>query len=197
MAINRVPEFPVNKLFIERRSLRALSGEAITHEELMSLFEAAKWAPSSFDAQPWRFLYAHRDTPLWEMFFNLLNPSNQEWAVKAGVLMVIISRTKFKVFDSVNPSHALDAGAAWQNMALQGWMNGIIVHGIGGFDYVRARSALAIPAHFEILAMAAVGRPGNDAAHLNAKRQAQEETPTQRNPVSSFIAVGPFVESID
>ena len=84
---HRKPAYPIHSLFVDRWSPRAMSGEALSETELMTLFEAARWAPSCGNFQPWRFLYARRDTDFWPAFLDLLNPSNKVWAARAGALV--------------------------------------------------------------------------------------------------------------
>src|SRR3989338_8820933 len=95
MTTPRVPNYPINPLLLNRWSPRAMSGESLTEDELMSLFEAARWAPSSYNNQPWRFIYAKRDTMHWERLFNLLGDFNKSWTLKAAVLVVVISKKTF------------------------------------------------------------------------------------------------------
>ncbi len=109
----RKPEQAVDRFFLDRWSPRALSGEPIADKELLGLFEAAKWAPPSYNGQPWRFLYARRDTVNWPFFFNLLVEFNQGWAEDAAVLVVMISRTTFENSNQPCITHAFDTGAAW------------------------------------------------------------------------------------
>src|SRR6266576_4899396 len=97
------------------------------------LFEAARWAPSSFNAQQWRALYARRGTEHWETFFDLLVDANKAWAKNAAVLIVFISRKKFEHDEEPSITHSYDAGAAWENFALQGFHQGLVVHGMQGF----------------------------------------------------------------
>jgi nitroreductase len=186
---DRVPQHDVARFIVDRWSPRALSGESITHDELMSLFEAARWAPSSYNNQPWHFIYAYRDTPQWQTLFNLMVPFNQNWTQRAAVLMVIISRT---LFDNGKPSrtHSFDTGAACQNLALQGSYMGLVVLGMEGFDYDRARTALAIPNEYAVQAMFAVGRLG-DNTMLSAELQKREK-PSDRKPITTFIHEGKF-----
>src|SRR6202789_4424283 len=155
----RKPEHAVDKFFLDRWSPRAFSAEPIADKELLSLFEAAKWAPSGSNGQPWRFLYARRDTENWPLFFNLLVEFNQSWAKHAAVLVVIISRTTFEHNNKPCGTHAFDTGAAWGYFALQGSLRGLVVHGMAGFDYEKAKSELQIPDGYEVHAMAAVGKP--------------------------------------
>ena len=186
----RQAEFPIAQLMIDRWSPRAMSGESIEPEELMRLFEAARWAPSSFNAQQWRALFARRETEHWPTFFNLLVDANKVWAKDAAALVVFISRKSFEYNGEPSVTHAYDCGAAWENFALQGFSQGLVVHGMEGFDYDRARYELMIPAEFEIQAMAAVGRPGNPDS-LPEKLRAKE-TPNDRRKVRESVCEGRF-----
>jgi nitroreductase len=129
----RHADFPIEPMLLDRWSPRAMSGESISPDELMRLFEAARWAPSSFNAQQWRALYAHRDTQHWELFLNLLGEGNKTWAKNAAVLVVFISRTKFEYNEKSSRTHSYDSGAAWENFALQGFQQNLVVHGMEGF----------------------------------------------------------------
>jgi nitroreductase len=167
-----------------------MSGEEILPEELMPLFEAARWAPSSFNTQQWRALYARRGTEHWQTFFDLLVDANKAWAKNAAVLVVFISRKKFEHDEEPSITHSYDAGAAWENFALQGFHQSLVVHGMQGFDYERARKELRIPDEFQVEAMAAVGKPGPKES-LPEKLQARE-SPNDRRKVSESIFEGPF-----
>src|SRR2546423_1181070 len=186
----RKPDHPIEKLLLDRWSPRAMSGEEISHEELMRLFEAARWAPSSFNTQQWRALYAHRGREHWQTLLDLLVDANKAWAKNAAVLVVFISRRNFDHNDEPSVTHSYDCGAAWENFALQGFHQGLVVHGMQGFDYDRARKELKIPDEFHIEAMAAVGKPGEKEV-LPEKLQARE-IPSDRRNVSESIFEGPF-----
>ncbi len=184
------PDHQIESLLLDRWSPRAMSGEEISREELMRLFEAARWAPSSFNAQQWRALYARRGTEHWQTFFDLLVDANKVWAKNAAVLVVFISRKFFDHNDEPSVTHSYDAGAAWENFALQGFHQGLVVHGMEGFDYERARKELRIPDEFQVEAMAAVGKPGRKE-WLPEKLQARE-SPNDRRKLSDSIFEGPF-----
>ena len=186
----RTPDHDVLGVFTRRWSPRAMSGEAVGQDQLLRMFEAARWAPSSYNEQPWRFLYAHRDTPHWKTFFGLLGAPNQVWCEKAGVLVVIVTRTKFTHNGTPNRVAVFDAGSSWENMALQGVSMNLVVHGMAGFDYDRARTELSIPAEFEPCAMVAIGKPGL-VSDLPEKLRAAE-TPSSRRPITESIFEGPF-----
>lgn len=179
----------VDDIFINRWSPRAMSGEEIDETELFSLLEAARWAPSANNNQPWRFIYARRNTPHWNVFYNLLAEGNKVWAKNAAVLLVIISKT---TFDSGQPSrtHSFDAGAAWISFALQGSLNGLVVHGMQGFDYERAKAELKIPDEYQVEAMIAVGKKGK-TEELPAYLQ-EREFPSGRKTLLGIAREGKF-----
>jgi len=187
---HRQADHAIERLFLDRWSPRAMSGEAIPHEDLMVLFEAARWAPSSYNDQPWRILYAHRGSDHWPLFFDLLMDLTKVWARNAGVLLLFISHTMLSATGKVAKTNSFDTGAAWQNLALQATLKGYVVHGMQGFDYERARTALNIPDGYRVEAMAAIGKPGKkeDLPEELQKR----ETPNARRPLKDTICDGPF-----
>jgi nitroreductase len=186
----RKPGHAVDKLFLDRWSPRAMSGEAVGEEELLTLFEAARWAPSSYNNQPWRMLYARRDTEHWPVFLGLLVEGNQAWAKDAAVLVLFVSKETFDFNGQPYATHSFDTGAAWENLALQATLAGLVTHGMQGFDYERARTELRIPEGFRVEAMVAVGRPG-DPAKLPEQARAREQ-PSDRKPLSEITCEGPF-----
>jgi nitroreductase len=186
----RTPDHPVDKIFLDRWSPRAMSGEAIPEEAIMSLFEAARWAPSSYNNQPWRILYATRNGAHWQLFFDLLVPGNQVWAKNAGALLLFISKKTFTFNGKPCITHSFDTGAAWENLALQGWLAGYVVHGMQGFDYERACAALSIPDDYHVEAMIAVGLPASPEV-LPEQLQAKEG-PSDRRKLEETICEGPF-----
>lgn len=176
-----------------RWSPRAMSGEALTDVELLPLFEAARWAPSSFNGQPWRFLYAKRDTPEWNIFYNLLGDWNKAWTAKASVLILAVGRKNFEHNEKPSRTHGFDTGAAWENLALEGAQRGLVVHGMEGFDYDRARTELHVPDAFEIFAMIAVGKPGEKDDLPDNLREIEE--PSNRRPLAEMVKEGIFWNS--
>lgn len=179
----------IDSIFIDRWSARAMSGQAIPEAELMVLFEAARWAPSASNVQPWRMLYALRDSSHWPLFLGLLIEGNRRWAQQGAALVLFISKI---TLDDGRPSrtHLFDTGAAWENFALQGALRDLVVHGMQGFDHDRARSELKIPADFQVDAMAVVGKPGEVQQlpeHLRAREQ-----PSDRRPLAETVRAGLF-----
>ncbi len=181
---HREAEYPVDDIFINRWSPRAMSGDPVSKDELMSLFEAARWAPSSFNNQSWRLLYSLKGSDTWDTFFDLLLEGNKTWVKNAGALVVILSKTTFDYNGKPSKTHAFDSGAAWQNFALQGSINGLVIHGMQGFDYDKAKSELQIPGEYEVQAMAAIGKPGDPDDLPEALRE--KDIPSGRKNVSEI-----------
>jgi nitroreductase len=190
----RTSDHPIEKLFLERWSPRAFTGEPIPDETLASIFEAARWAPSSYNSQPWRFIYARRDTPGWDKFLGLLVEFNQGWAKNAAALVIVVSKTTMQPPGAPEPkpshSHSFDAGAAWQNLALQATALGWHTHGMVGFDMPRAAAELGVPEGYRVEAAIAIGKQG-DKSMLPAFLQ-EREAPSGREPVSAFAFEGGF-----
>lgn len=190
----REAQYAIDPLFTRRWSPRAFSEETIAEPALLGLIEAARWAPSGFNKQPWRFIYGRRGTPAWQPIFGTLSEFNGAWAQRAAALVVILSRTVWvppgKTETQPAASHAFDTGAAWASLAFQATLSGWHVHGIGGFDRDGLRVALGVPQEYEIHAIAAVGKLG-DKALLPESLQARE-SPNQRRPLSELAAEGTF-----
>lgn len=187
---NRTSEYPILPVILNRWAPRAFSQEPVSDTELMTLFEAARWAQSSFNNQPWRFLYARNGSAAWQTFLNLLVPANKEWAQNARVLIVVLSKKTFDYNNKPSRTHTFDTGAAAQNMAVQGASMGFVVHGMEGFDYDKARKELNIPADYDVEAMFAVGKLGNPA-DLSEKLR-EREKPSDRKPLKEIVFEGSF-----
>lgn len=190
----RKPEFPVDVQFIERWSPRAFTGEAIAESQLMSFLEAARWAPSSNNGQPWRFAYVLRNDPEWTALFSTLNANNQTWVGNASALVAVASSHLIAKSGSTefiaNAMHAFDSGAAWAYMALQAHLQGWAMHGIGGFDKLAGAAVLHLPENHTLHMLAAVGKRG-DATQLPDALQ-QRESPNDRKPLSTLSQRGSF-----
>jgi len=188
----RKPTYPINKLIVERWSPRAMSGEPMTDDELMPLFEAARWAPSSYNGQPWRFIYGRRDTSHWDKLFELLVEGNKEWVVDASVLVLVISRNLFTHNGKPCQTHSFDTGSAWENLALEGASRGLVVHGMQGFDYKEAKEVFELPDHFTVEAMIAIGKKGKKETLSESLQKI--EAPSNRLPLSQIVFEGNFKE---
>jgi len=190
----RETEHPVDDIFTRRWSPRAFDGSPLAESELLRLFEAARWAPSAFNAQPWRFLYALRGGPDWERFLDLLIPFNRSWAESASALIFVISDRHMRNPDgtpkSESHSHSFDAGAAWVSLALQATNDGLHVHGMTGIEMDKAAKELGVPEGFRIEAAIAVGRIGDPATLPEGLRE--REGPSGRMPLSQLAFAGNF-----
>lgn len=193
-ANSRTADHDVNEVFLERWSPRAFTEETIPEADLFSMFEAARWAPSSYNSQPWVFVYGRRGTPAFDTLLGLLIEFNQSWAKRAGALVVMASNSLMlppgaeKAVPS--HSHSFDAGAAWGSFALQGTMLGWHAHGMVGFDIPRAFAELDFPEGYRVEAAAAVGRLG-DKSILPEGLQ-KREVPSPRKPITDFAFEGKF-----
>ncbi len=186
---NRTTEYEINDQFLKRYSPRAFSGESISKDELMTLFEAARWAPSASNLQPWRFIYAMRGTPEFDKLFSFLIDFNKDWCKRASVLIVVVSyNLDFK--GNVSKSHSLTTGSAWENLALQASDMNLIAHGMEGFDYEKAKTELGIPENYSVEMMIAIGKHGK-VEDLPEQLQSRE-APSDRKPLSEIVFEGKF-----
>jgi nitroreductase len=188
--LNRESTYPILPLLLSRVSYRSFSDERLTEEELLSLFEAARWAPSSYNGQPWRFVYARRGDKEWDKFFNVLIDFNKSWCKNADTLVVVVTRNHFEHNDKPSPTARFDTGAAWMSLALEAHSKNITTHGMQGFDYERIKKDLNISDAFTVEAMIAIGKPGN-GENLSAETRARE-VPTTRKPLKEIVSKGTF-----
>ncbi len=186
----RNTHYKIDRIFTDRWSPRAMSGEKLARSELMSLFEAARWAPSSSNGQPWRFIYAERDTEHWERLFDLLNQGNQVWVKNAAALVVVISKNYFEDDGKPDRTSSFTTGAAFENLSLQGSMNNLVIHGMAGFDYNQAKEELQVPDGYTVEAMVAIGKPGK--VEDLPERLQKREHPSDRKPVEDLVMEGIF-----
>lgn len=190
VAEQRNPEHDIDPLFVNRWSPRAMTGEPLDEDEFLPLFEAARWAPSAYNNQHWRFVYATREDDEWETFVDLLTEGNRTWADDAAVLAVIVSKTTFDHNGEPAPVHSFDTGAAWENLALEGARRDLAVHGMAGFDYERAAEELDVPEEYEVEAMVAIGKR---APPETLPEDLQErEQPSDRKPLEEIVHQGGF-----
>lgn len=186
----RQPAHPVEPLFIDRWSPRSFTAEDVPDVVLLSAFEAARWAPSASNGQPWRFLLSRRGDASWIEFTGLLMPRNALWAAQASAMVLILSDRFVERRGEIveNVSHSFDTGAAWANFAHQALLLGWHTHGIGGFDRVAARERLGIPDQFAVEAMVALGRAGGlDGLHPDFHAS---ETPNDRRLLEETVFAG-------
>lgn len=193
MNAERQSTHPIQDFILSRHSSRAFSQERLSQEELMSLFEAARWAPSSYNNQPWRFVYARRGDAEWATFFNALVEFNQSWCKDADTLIVAVSRDNFEHNNKPAVTARFDTGAAWMNLATEAHARGFVAHGMQGFDYDAIKKNLNIPNGFTVEAMIAIGKQG-DPNNLPAELKAKE-TLSQRKPLEQIVSRGKFTFS--
>jgi nitroreductase len=193
-ASERTPDHPIDGLFHGRWSPRAFDGGEIPLDRLLGLFEAARFAPSGLNAQPWRFVYARRGTPEFERFLSLLSANNQVWSGRASALVALVSHKLVtypgKPEPVVSSSHSFDSGAAWAQLALQAHLWGYATHAIGGFDRARAKEVLGLPESFQTEIFIAIGRKG-DPSTLPEWAVAREK-PSDRKPITELVREGRF-----
>ena len=188
----RTADHDIDPIFLNRWSPRAFTGEPIPDEILMSMFEAARWAPSASNVQPWRFVYARRGSAEWEPLFDALMDMNQPWVANASVLAYILSDRYRRRRDrppAENRSHSFDTGAAWAYLALQAHHLGWAAHAMGGFHVDKAYEATgASEADYRIEAALAIGRL--TGAETLPESYRAREVPSGREPVESFVFEG-------
>lgn len=176
----------VHTLFKKRWSPRAFSDKPVAQDDLMSIIDAARWAASSTNEQPWRFIIATKDdAAAHAKLLSLLVPANQAWAQKAPVLILIATKKTFSHNQQPNRHSMHDAGAALAHIFLQATELGLHAHGMAGFDVQRAQSELGIPADFEPAAFVALGYLGSPDG-LTEAQQKTEAGPRQRKPISEI-----------
>ena len=186
-------ESPVIDLIRDRRSRRAYSQKPIEPEKIKSLFEAARWAPSSMNDQPWRYLYATRqDQPeLWEKLWDILNEGNKIWTKDAPLLVLSMARKHFTINGSINSSSKYDLGGANAFLSLQGTAMGLNIHQMGGYDRAKAISSFNIPDDFELGVILAIGYYG-DPESLPENLKMREVAPRLRRVQEEFVMNKPF-----
>lgn len=185
-------EAPVIDIIENRRSRRAYSHQPIEQEKIASLFEAARWAPSSMNEQPWVYIYATKDQPeLWNKIFDTLNESNQVWAKDAPLLIASITRKYFTRNQRLNTSAKYDLGAANAFLSLQASAFGLNVHQMGGYDAAKFKDNLNISEEYELGVIMAIGYPG-DANLLPENLKIREVSPRTRYLQSSFVINQPL-----
>lgn len=177
---------PIHRLIAARWSPRAFAERAVEPGKLRSLFEAARWAPSTFNEQPWRFLVATGEDPgWWERLLAFLTPGNAAWARRAPVLVASAYKTRLSRNDRPNRVAPRDLGAAEENLFLQAFAEGLVMHQMAGFDHERLEAEL-LPEGFRAGTMFAIGYLA-DPEVLEERFRERERTPRQRRPLKDFV----------
>jgi nitroreductase len=177
---------PVLGAIQQRRSRRAYADKSVEPEKINSLFEAARWAPSSLNEQPWFYIYATKDQGLWDKIFEVLREGNKVWARNAPLLILSLARKNFIRIESPNPSARYDLGAANAFLSLQAAHVGLNVHQMAGFDSGMAIKNLGIPDIYEPVILMAIGYLG-DVEMLPENLKARERAPRERYVVREFV----------
>jgi nitroreductase len=176
--------YPINDLIANRWSPRAFKAEAIPKEQIFSLLEAARWAPSSMNEQPWRFIYAQKGETAYDQMVDSLLPGNQSWAKEAPLLIATVIKTTFEGSKRVNHSAAHDMGLAVGNLSLQATAYGIGIHQMGGFDRARFNDHFDLSEDYQAITILAMGyygdpetldEPLKERELANRKRKSLEE----------------------
>lgn len=183
-------DHPLSEVVRNRWSPRAFGDKPLAPETLRSLFEAARWAPSSSNEQPWAYIVATKDDQ--ENFAKILStlvPFNASWAKEASALALAVSQLNFAASGKPNRNAFYDTGAASMQLSIEATMLGVVIHQMGGFDAEKARQAFEIPAGWEAIAAMAIGYPG-DPKSLSDPLHQREIAPRSRKPLSAFVMTG-------
>ena len=183
-------DHPILDLLARRWSPRAFSERAVDRETLASLFEAARWAPSSGNGQPWSFLVATKDNPAEHARLASVLVSGNAWAHKAPVLALSVA-TLDRAIDKPNRHAYHDVGLATENLVVQAHSMGLVIHMMAGFNVDKAREIFEIPAGYDPLTMIAIGYPGHPDS-LSEELRAKDLAPRQRKPIGEFVFSGKF-----
>lgn len=178
-------QYDIDPLILNRWSPRAYTGESIDDEVMRAIIEAGRLAPSCANAQPWRLIYAHRESHDWDPLFKLLMPGNQEWVKNCSVLMLFLSK-KLDNQGKDWKTQSFDTGAFWMSMALEAAKRGLPMHGMGGFDREAASKLFQTGEDYHVEAMAALGIPGKP--ELLSEKNQKRETISERKGIDEISA---------
>jgi nitroreductase len=189
---------PINELIASRWSGRAYdSTRSVTYDQIIALCEAARWAPSCYGDQPWRFIICNRNTdnPAWELAFSCLSEGNQDWAKDAPVLILAVADSIMSRTGKTNKWGQYDTGAAAMNICLQATESGLMVHQMGGFDSDQAKKKFSIPDQYTPMAMMAIGyqRPLEKISGVARERETAGRT---RHPIGNNFFDGKWDKAV-
>jgi nitroreductase len=186
----RTPKSEVDSMFTDRWSPRAFLSDPLPEQQIKSLFEAARWAPSCFNEQPWLFIYA-TDPEKRDQLVSALVPKNQRWAAKCPLLMFALARKNFGQGERENRHAPFDTGAAWFSLALQARRLGLYAHAMAGFNQDKAYEVLGVSKdEYHVMAAIAVGRKSESIDELPEDLRAMESPNTRKAP--SEVATDQF-----
>ncbi len=191
----------IHELIQKRQSAVAFTTQEVTQATLLQLFEAARWAASCFNEQPWHFIFGSKGNQKgnqkedFERLFSCLLPANQAWAKSASVLLLAIARHNFVYKERHNPHALYDLGQAVTQLSLQATHLSVNVHQMAGFDKTKARSELNIPDGYEPVAMIALGYPAK-IDDIDPELRDRATTPRTRKKLSDFLFQGRWGEAV-
>lgn len=186
----RTASHDIDPIYLKRWSPRSFLNKEVPESVLRSIFEAARWAPSAANMQPWHFVIARKEKDH-EKFLSFINENNVAWCKNAPVLIAVTSKMDSERFGD-NITHAFDTGAAWGFLALEATRQGLATHGMGGFDREQAKEVLQIPDNYAVQALIALGYRG-DKETLDEKFH-DREIPSNRKEADEFISEGIFIK---
>lgn len=198
MKKSAVTQTPIHDLLAARWSGRAYdASRSVSREQVISLLEAARWAPSCYGDQPWRFVVWDREQNMtaWQAAFDCLAPGNQGWVRDASVLLLVTADTLFNHNGQPNRWAQYDTGAAAENLCLQAEAIGLMAHQMGGFDPDRIRAVAGVPGQYTPMAMLSVGYPA-DPATFSDEVSERENTPRKRRPLGELFFDGGWAKPI-
>jgi len=187
-----VTQVPIHDVIANRWSGRAYDPtRPVTNDQVLALLEAARWAPSCFGDQPWRFVVCNQSTDLeaWQCAYDALVPGNQAWAVHAPLLILVCADTLFAHNQKENRWGGYDTGAAAENVCLQATSMGLMAHQMGGFDVNKARASFGVPAQFTLMAMLSIGYAAPTETLTDEQRE-RELSPRTRKPLGELFYSG-------
>jgi nitroreductase len=194
-----ITQVAINDTVANRWSGRAYNPEKmVSHDDLIALLESARWAPSCFGDQPWRFIVCNKntDSQSWQQGFSCLAESNQLWAKDAPLLFVVCADSLFSHNLQPNRWAQYDTGAASENLCLQASSMGMMAHQMGGFNATAARIAFAIPDQFTLMAIISVGYPA-DSASLTPEVLSRETAARKRKPLNELFFTSSWGRALD
>ena len=180
----RQPTHPITHQFLDRYSPRAFTGKKLTALDIETMVEAARWAPSASNKQPWHFAYALHGDANWAAFSTIPNEFNRRWCLNAGALLVVLSDK------AESGMHSFDAGCAWGYLALQAHAMGLATHAMGGIEAEAARKVLKLGDNWKVECLVAIGERGDKASLPDDL--AEREGPSPRKPLGEILSAGPL-----
>jgi nitroreductase len=193
-----ITQVPINETIANRWSGRAYdAAEPVSHEQIIALLEAARWAPSCFGDQPWRFIMWNKNTDenAWQRAFNCIVPNNQTWVKDSPVLLLVCAGSLFEHNQTPNRWGQYDTGAAAENLCLQASHMGLMAHQMGGFNADKMREDFAIPAQYTPMAMLSVGYPA-DIATVTGEALTREMAERKRKPLGELFFTGTWGKTV-